>query len=145
MQQWLYRRVLVFYHPRKPKHKGENWWAESPYTSSPVAKLLPNGFPAPLSPLRDWSQCSSLGWLAWDEDFEYADHLDDVLSSLGQHGWELVAIEPRRESDHASYYVFKRLFDHKLAELIEERLAVADSEPRYTQEEVEEHIRQWRG
>lgn len=81
-------------------------------------------------------------WLAWDEDFEYLDRLDDVLESLGKHGWELVAIHA--VSDGA-YYVFKRPYDYQLAALLEERLAVAESEPTYGQEEIQEHIRQWRG
>lgn len=145
MEQWLYRRVMAFYVDGPAKKKGEQWRVGS--RGSLARQLLPHG-DAPLNPHRERGNRSPLGWLAWDEDFDHADSLDEVLASLGQYGWELVGIQLGATTEVSgmpiSYYVFKKPIDWELVEQVEEQLAVADSEPTYTQEEIEEHIRQWR-
>ena len=150
MDQWLYRRVLAFYIWEKPKQDREGWWLEADQTHI-SHELLPGmvrsargGKSLPLNPQREWGDRA--GWLAWDQDFEYADSLDDVLSSLGKHGWELVAVQSAIEfGTPASYYLFKKPFDHDLVEAIEEGLAAADAGDLIDHEEVKARMRAWLG
>ncbi len=60
----------------------------------------------PLNPGREWENVPYHELVTWDDEAEWADLAMEVISRLGQEGWELAGMHIRSESE--GFYFFKR-------------------------------------
>ncbi|GEM_PF-3131171 len=124
MPKWEYRRLFVWI-PFAPstanldvRKDDRGWYIEFKDSVHPAATLFRSKLYAggksrtrlPLNPDREWENVHGSELVTWDDHEEWADLAMEVISRLGEDGWELAGIHPNYPwvDGFSGFYIFKR-------------------------------------